>query len=90
MHWVQKWVGIILIFGILSSFLHPHSANELPLDHHINCLICLQFTMIVSTFPTNIAPFFHIEAYVYNMNKGAILEPSFAGLNQRAPPRLFS
>ena len=89
MHWVQKWVGIILIFGMLSSFFHSHSDNELPLDHHINCLICTQLSNIVSTFPTNIALVFHIEAYVYNMNKGTILEVKFFEFNQRAPPRLF-
>lgn len=88
MQWVQKWVGIILIFGVFLSFFHAHSANELPLDHHLNCLICLQFTMIVSTFSTNIAPVFHIEAYVYNMSKGAILEFKLVALNQRAPPML--
>jgi hypothetical protein len=87
---VQKWVVIVLIFGMLSSFAHPHSDTELSVDHHQNCLVCLQTTMMVSTFSTNIAPVFHVEADAYMMNKGTILEPSFAGLNQRAPPRLFS
>lgn len=90
MQWVQKWVGIVLILGIFLSFFYENSANELPLDHHLNCLICLQMTTVASTFPIKIIPIFHIEECLHNMNKGTILELKFVALNQRSPPSLFS
>ena len=86
---IQKWVGMILIFGMLSSFFHPHSDTELLLDHHQNCLVCLQMTLMVSVFPTHIAPVFHSDAYAYIKNKGEIPEIQLAVFNQRAPPRFF-
>ena len=90
MQCVKKWVGVVLIFGMIVSFFHTHSVNDLQLDHHLNCVICTQLSTTVSTCPINIEPVFHIEDNVYNMNTGTIPEVKFDALNQRAPPRLFS